>query len=101
MSKSVKYNNNDIFTNFSFVVILCLLWYLLVALLIPGLSIHSIAWHLPPIGHVLANLLRVTVPLAPLVVGLWCEAHRVLLTYGIVFLGDRISSDRSCRITQL
>lgn len=54
--------------------------YLLVALLIPGLSIDSIAGYLPSIGHILANLLRVAVPLTPLAIMLCCKAHCVLLT---------------------
>lgn len=54
----------------------------LVALLIPGLSVHSVAWYLPPVGHVLADLLRVAIPLAPLIVRLRREAHGVLLRNG-------------------
>lgn len=65
--------------------ILVHLWYSLVALLIPGLSVDSIARHLPSIGHILTNLLCVAVPLTPLTVGLRREAHRVLLTYRIIF----------------
>lgn len=63
------------------------LWYSLVALLIPGLPVHSVAGHLPAVWHILPNLLGscVAVPLTPLTVGLRCEAHRVLLTYKFVF----------------
>lgn len=59
--------------------------YSLVALLIPGLPIDAIGRHLPSIGHILTNLLRVTVPLTPLTVRLRCEAHRVLLTCRRIF----------------
>lgn len=62
-------------------MILCHLWYSLVALLIPGLSIDSVAWYLPSIGYILTNLLCVAVPLTPLTVMLRCEAHSVLLAY--------------------
>lgn len=54
----------------------------LVALLIPGLAVHSIAWYLPSIGHVLADLLRVAIPLAPLIVRLRWKTHGVLLRNG-------------------
>lgn len=57
------------------------LWDSLVALLIPGLSVDSVAGHLPPVGDVLSDLLRVAVPLTPLAVMLRCEAHGVLLLY--------------------
>lgn len=57
----------------------------LVSLLIPGLSVDAVTRHLPSIGHVLTNLLRVAVPLTPLAVGLRCEAHSVLLTYRRIF----------------
>lgn len=62
------------------------LWSLLVALLIPGLPVDSIAGYLPSVGDVLSDLLRVAVPLTPLAVMLCCEAHGVLLSYrrGIV-----------------
>lgn len=53
----------------------------LVALLIPGLSVDAVAGYLPSVGDVLADLLRVAVPLAPLAVVLSCEAHGVLLSY--------------------
>lgn len=51
----------------------------LVSLLIPGLSVDSVAGHLPAVGHILTDLLRVAVPLTPLTVGLRREAHRALL----------------------
>lgn len=80
------------------------LWYSLVALLIPGLSIDSIARYLPSIGHILTNLLRVAVPLTPLTVRLRCEAHCVLLTYGRIFQDAEYhiaptSYSRRCRIS--
>lgn len=52
---------------------------LLVTLLIPGLSIDTIAGYLPSIGDVLSDLLCVAVPLTPLAVVLRCKAHGVLL----------------------
>lgn len=54
---------------------------LLVALLIPGLPVDSVAGYLPSIGDVLSDLLRVAVPLTPLAVVLCCEAHGVLLLF--------------------
>lgn len=80
------------------------LWYSLVALLIPGLSIDPIARYLPSIGHILTNLLRVAVPLTPLTVRLRCEAHCVLLTYGRIFQDAEYhiaptSYRRRCRIS--
>lgn len=58
---------------------ICILLVSLVSLLIPGLSVDSVAGHLPPVGHILTDLLRVAVPLTPLTVGLRREAHRALL----------------------
>lgn len=56
------------------------LCYLLEALLVPGLSVHTIGGDLPPVGNVLADLGAVAVPLPPLAIRLRCrEAHLVLL----------------------
>lgn len=63
----------------------------LVALLIPGLSIHSVAWYLPSIGDVLADLLRVAIPLAPLIVRLRWKTHSVLLRNGRTSSGCTVS----------
>ena len=44
------------------------------------MAVHAVGGDLPPIRDVLADLVAVTVPLAPLAVGLGCrEAHLVLL----------------------
>lgn len=44
------------------------------------MAVHTVGGDLPPIGDVLADLVPVAVPLAPLAVGLGCgEAHLVLL----------------------
>lgn len=64
----------------------------LVALLIPGLSVHSVAWYLPSIGYILADLLRVAIPLAPLIVRLRWKTHGVLLRNGRTSSGSRTVS---------
>lgn len=52
-------------------------WYLLKSL-IPCLSIHSICRNLPAIRHILTNLLRISIPLAPLPIRRWIS-HLILL----------------------
>lgn len=61
-------------------VALCTLCYLLEALLVPGVAVHTVGGDLPPIGDVLADLVPVAIPLTPLAIVLGCrEAHLVLL----------------------
>lgn len=55
--------------------------YLLVALLVPGLAIHSVRRHLPAVRDVLTHLLPVTVRLTPLSVWL-SRVGRVTLLKG-------------------
>lgn len=52
------------------------------ALLVPCLAIDTVGGYLPAVGHILADLLGVAVPLAPLPVGLGCKAKFVLLQRG-------------------
>lgn len=59
---------------------LCIASYLLEALLVPGLTIDTVAGNLPPIWDILVDLRPIAIPLAPLVIGLRRrEANLVLL----------------------
>lgn len=61
-------------------VALCTWCYLLKALLVPSMTVDTICGDLPPIWDILADLVPIAVPLAPLAVVLGCrEAHLVLL----------------------
>lgn len=68
--------------------------YLLVALLVPGLTVNSVRWHLPAVRDVLTHLLPVTVRLTPLSVRL-SRVGRVTLLRTPRREKDR-ETDRTC-----
>lgn len=57
---------------------------LLESLLAPRLAIHSIGRYLPTIRHILANLLCISIPLAPLAICWWISNLILLLSSKII-----------------